>query len=202
MHIFLNHLQESRKNWKAGVKEPGWVGMSIVKRLIDKMGGTIQVNSIPDIGSCFTVEIPFTIASEDAMKRTEKENLPKDISGIKILLVEDNELNMDIAEIILTDAGAGVTKAVNGQQALDIFEKNEPGTFDVILMPVMNGYEATRKIRFLERKDAKEIPIIAITANAFTEDVECAINVGMNDHLAKPLNIQKMISTISKYIKS
>ncbi len=206
---FLAHLFEpfarEQEEIEGGLEGTG-LGMSIVKRLIDKMGGTIQVNSIPDIGSCFTVELPFKIASKDVLEKdTEEENLPKDISGTKILLVEDNELNMDIAEIILSDAGAKVTKAVNGQQAVNIFKENMPGTFDVILMdvmmPVMNGYEATRKIRLLVREDAKEIPIIAITANAFTEDVESAINAGMNDHLAKPLNVQKMISTIAKYVK-
>lgn len=126
-------------------------------------------------GSCFTVELPFRLASEDEVKRTEEPGETGNIEGKNILLVEDNELNMDISEILLTDAGASVTKAVNGQQAVDIFRKNKPGTFDVILMdvmmPVMNGYEATRYIRSMERADAKEIPIIAMTANAFVEDM-------------------------------
>lgn len=141
------------------------------------------------------------------MKKVKEVGNTGNIDGKKILLVEDNELNMDIAETILTDAGATITKAMNGQQALDIFKENNPGTFDMILMdvmmPVMNGYEATRCICSLERKDAKEIPIIAMTANAFAEDVRKAKQSGMNDHLAKPLDIDigKMLAMIARYIK-
>ena len=120
--------------------------------------------------------------------------------------MEDNELNMDISEILLTDAGANITKAVNGAQAVDIFKNNPPGTFDMILMdvmmPVMNGYEATRSIRSMERADAREIPIIAMTANAFAEDAETAKQAGMNAHLSKPLDIQKMLTVIAKYMKN
>ena len=150
--------------------------MAIVKQLIEKMGGTIDVTSKLDKGSRFAIEIPFDIASEEDIRKNETENNENDISGIHVLLVEDNELNMEIAETFLTDAGATVTKAFNGQQADYMFNENPPGKFDAILMdvmmPVMNGYDATRKIRSMNRPDAKTIPIIAMTANAFVEDIQ------------------------------
>lgn len=206
---FIQHLFDPFSREKEELvegREGTGLGMSIVKRLLDKMGGNIQVKSIQGVGSSFAVEIPFKLASKEALKDMEEKETVKDISGRHILLVEDNALNMDIAETLLADAGVKVTKAVNGQQAVNIYEKNAPGTFDAILMdvmmPIMNGYEATRKIRSADREDAGKIPIIAITANAFTEDVECALKAGMNDHLSKPLEVQKMISTIAKYIKN
>ena len=189
-----------------GKYEGTGLGLAIVKQLIDKMDGTIQVESKVDEGSRFIVKLPFRIASEDEVKRTEEPEDVGNIQGKSILLVEDNELNMDISETILTDAGANVTKAVNGKLAVETFQTSESGTFDMILMdvmmPVMNGYEATRYIRSLDRTDAKEIPIIALTANAFAEDVEKAKKAGMNDHLAKPLDIQRMLTLIAKYVKS
>ncbi len=128
-----------------------------------------------------------------------------DISGVRVLLVEDNDLNMEIAETFLKDAGAVVTKAYNGQQAVYLFSENPPETYDVILMdvmmPVMNGYEATRKIRSMDRPDAGTIPIIAMTANAFVEDIQESKEAGMNEHISKPLDITKVLSAICKYIK-
>lgn len=201
-HLFDPFTREHEK--MDGKYEGVGLGLAIVKQLVDKMDGTIQVESKINEGSCFTVEIPFKLASENEIVKEEPEETGN-IEGRNILLVEDNELNMEIAEILLTDAGANITKAVNGQQAVDIFRENVPGTFDVILMdimmPVMNGYEAARCIRSLERTDAKEIPIIAMTANAYLEDVEKAKNAGMNDHLAKPLDVQKMLNVIAKYAK-
>lgn len=200
-HLFDPFAREHEE--MTGRHEGTGLGMSIVKQLVDKMDGTIQVESKVGEGTCFTVQIPFRLASEADVRKTEEKPDVGDITGTNVLLVEDNELNMDIAEILLTDAGASITKAVNGQQAVDLFEKNEPGTFDVILMdvmmPVMNGYEATRRIRSLERADAKKIPVIAMTANAFAEDVEKAKQAGMNDHLSKPLDTAKMLATIAKF---
>lgn len=149
--------------------------MSIVKQLIEKMGGTIEVKSKLNEGSKFVIEIPFEIAKEADIQKEELDTAQNDISGIHVLLVEDNDLNMEIAETFLKDAGAEVTKAFNGQQAVYMFSENPPDRFDVILMdvmmPVMNGYDATRKIRSMDRPDAKTIPIIAMTANAFVEDI-------------------------------
>ena len=203
-HLFDPFAREHEE--MTGKYEGTGLGLSIAKQLVDKMNGTIQVESEIDKGSCFTIAIPFKLASEEDVRRTEEPEEAGSIEGRNILLVEDNELNMDISETILMDAGATITKAVNGKQAVEIFEENEPGTFDMILMdvmmPVMNGYQATRAIRSLDRSDATEIPIIAMTANAFAEDVEKAKKSGMNDHLAKPLDIQKMLAMIAKYVKN
>ena len=179
------------------------LGMSIVKQLVDKMGGTIEIESEIDKGSRFTIEIPFESASESDIKKIHEVSRAGDIHGKRILLVEDNELNMEIADILLTDAGAVVTKASNGKEAVAAFADHAPGTFDVILMdvmmPVMDGYRATEAIRDLPRPDAGTIPIIAMTANAFAEDVEKAKQAGMNAHLAKPLDIHRMTSVIAMY---
>ena len=203
-HLFDPFAREHEE--VTGKYEGTGLGLAIVKQLIDKMEGTIQVESKVDEGSRFTVKLPFRIASEEEVKKTEEPEDVGNIQGKSILLVEDNELNMDISETVLTDAGANVTKAVNGELAVETFQTSEPGDFDIILMdvmmPVMNGYEATRCIRSLDRTDAQEIPIIALTANAFAEDVEKAKEAGMNDHLAKPLDIQRMLTLIAKYVKS
>lgn len=208
---FLKHLFEpfAREHEEMEAKRQGTgLGMAIVKQLVDKMDGTIEVESNVMEGSCFIVEIPFKIASEEDIKKaTENEEKGEiDLNQKHILLVEDNELNMDIAQILLEDAGAKITKATNGQMAVDIYKKSKEEEFDVILMdvmmPIMNGYEATKHIRSLERVDAKKIPIIAMTANAFTEDVQKAKEAGMNDHLSKPLDVKKMLSVITKHMKS
>lgn len=206
---FLQHLFDpfSREHEDTTGREEGTgLGMSIVKQLVDKMGGKLQVESRAGEGSCFTLELPFAIAGKEDLERTKEEEISADITGKKILLVEDNDLNLDIAETLLTDMGAEITGVRNGQQAIDIFMSHPPGTFDVILMdimmPVMNGYEATRKIRELRRPDAGQIPIIAMTANAFAEDVEKARKAGMNDHLSKPLDTRKMECLIAKYTRT
>ena len=164
------------------------LGMPIVKQLVEKMGGTITVESKLGEGSCFTVILPFKIDTN--ARPEEKEDFNADISGVRILLVEDNELNAEIAEFILTENGAKVETVKNGLEAVQYFEACESGTYDVILMdvmmPVMDGLTATKTIRSLERQDAKTIPIIAMTANAFREDAEKCMEAGMNAHLAKP----------------
>lgn len=170
------------------------LGMPIVKQLVEKMGGTITVESKLGEGSCFTVILPFKIDTN--ARPEEKEDFDADISDIRVLLVEDNELNVEIAEFMLTENGAKVETVNNGLEAVQHFEASEPGTYDVILMdvmmPVMDGLTAARTIRDLERQDAKTIPIIAMTANAFREDAEKCMEAGMNAHLAKPLDAEKL----------
>ena len=181
------------------------LGMSIAKNLVEKMGGSISFESEEGAGTTFVIRIPFKI-DPDADKREEQRNVSeKSIKGLHILLAEDNELNMEIAEFVLQNEGAEVTKAWNGQEAVELFRKSEPGEFDAILMdimmPVMNGYEAAKKIRSLDREDAKTIPIIAMTANAFTEDRLKAKEAGMNEHIVKPLDVELLIKVIHKLVK-
>ena len=180
------------------------LGMSIAKNLVEKMGGSISFESKEGAGTTFVIQVPFKI-DPDADKREEQRDVSeKSIKGLHILLAEDNELNMEIAEFVLQNVGADVTKAWNGQEAVELFRKSEPGGFDTILMdimmPVMNGYEATKMIRSLDREDAKTIPIIAMTANAFEEDKKMALASGMNDHVAKPIDMNVLLPTIMKYM--
>ena len=180
------------------------LGMAIAKNLIEKMGGTITFESEKGVGTTFVIRVPFKI-NLDADKREElKEVSEKSIKGMHILLAEDNELNMEIAEFVLQNEGAEVTKAWNGQEAVELFRNSEPGEFDVILidimMPVMNGYEAAKRIRSLDREDAKNIPIIAMTANAFAEDRIRAKEAGMDEHVAKPVDAELLIKVIHKLV--
>lgn len=178
------------------------LGMPIVKQLVENMGGTITVESKLGEGSCFTVELPFEI--DTTARPEEKEDLNADLSGVRILLAEDNELNAEIAEFMLMENGAEVERVKNGLEAVQHFEACESGTYDVILMdvmmPVMDGLTATKTIRSLERQDAKTIPIIAMTANAFREDAEKCIDAGMNAHFSKPIVIEEVIKTILRYV--
>ena len=181
------------------------MGMPISKKLIEKMGGTITFESAEGIGTTFVIRVPFKI-DLDADKREEQKDVSENsIKGLHILLAEDNELNMEIAEFVLQNEGADVTKAWNGQEAVEIFEKSKPDEFDVILMdimmPVMNGYEATKMIRSRDREDAKKIPIIAMTANAFTEDRIRAKEAGMDEHIAKPVDVELLLKVIHKVVK-
>ena len=181
------------------------LGMAIAKNLVEKMGGTIIFESKEGTGTTFVIRVPFKI-DPDADKREEQKDVSeKSIKGLHILLAEDNELNMEIAEFVLQNEGAEVTKAWNGQEVVELFRKSEPGEFDVILMdimmPVMNGYDATKKIRSLGREDAKVIPIIAMTANAFEEDKRDALAVGMNGHIAKPIELDKLLSMLAEVIR-
>ena len=181
------------------------LGMPITKKLVEKMGGTISFESKEGTGTTFVIRIPFRIDT-DMKDRTEaEEKTETSIHGLHVLLTEDNELNMEIAEFVLQNEGAVVTKAWNGQKAVDIFRKNRPGEFDVILMdimmPVMNGYEAAKMIRSLDREDAKVIPIIAMTANAFTEDKMRAKEAGMDEHIAKPVDGKLLVKVINELVK-
>ncbi len=180
------------------------LGMPITKKLIEKMGGTITFESEEGAGTTFVIRVPFRIDTDKGCRAEIEEKPGVSISGMCILLAEDNEMNMEIAEFVLQNEGAVVTKAWNGQEAVEIFEKSRPDEFDVILMdimmPVMNGYEATKRIRSLEREDAKEIPIIAMTANAFTEDRLTAKEAGMNEHIAKPVDAELLVKVIYEWV--
>ncbi|MEG2296196.1 MAG: ATP-binding protein [Clostridium sp.] len=183
------------------------LGLSIVKSIVDYMGGTISVRSTPNVGTTFSIDLPLRVA-EDFTPEKEPEVVPTrtvDLSGTRVLLCEDHPTNQLVAMRILEKAGAIVTVADNGKIGHEVFSQSEPGTFDVILMdvqmPVMNGYEATRAIRACSHPQAKTIPIIAMTANAFAEDVQKSIQAGMNAHLAKPIEPQQLYETLAKFIQ-
>ena len=181
------------------------LGMPISKKLIEKMGGTISFESKEGIGTTFLIRIPFRIDTDRKDRTETEEKTETSIQGLHVLLTEDNELNMEIAEFVLQNEGTVVTKAWNGQEAVDIFRKSSPGEFDVILMdimmPVMNGYEAAKMIRSLDREDAKVIPIIAMTANAFIEDRMRAKEAGMDEHIAKPVDRKLLVKVINELVK-
>jgi len=176
------------------------LGMPISKKLVEKMGGTITFESEEGAGTTFVIRVPFKIDPDVDKREEQKDVSEKSIKGRHILLAEDNELNMKIAEFMLQNEGADVTKAWNGQEAVELFRNSEQGEFDVILMdimmPVMNGYEATKRIRSLDREDAKKIPIIAMTANAFTEDRIRAKEAGMDEHISKPVDGKLLVKVI------
>ena len=181
------------------------LGMPITKKLVEKMGGTISFESKEGTGTTFVIRIPFQIDADMKDRNETEEKTETSIQGLHVLLTEDNELNMEIAEFVLQNEGAVVTKAWNGQKAVDIFRKSRPGEFDAILMdimmPVMNGYEAAKLIRSLDREDAKVIPIIAMTANAFTEDKMRAKEAGMDEHIAKPVDGKLLVKAINELVK-
>ena len=180
------------------------LGMSITKKLIEKMGGTITFESELGKGTTFVLRIPFQTDPDVEKREEQKAATERSIKGLKILLAEDNALNMEIAEFMLQNEGACVCKAWNGQQAAEIFENSRPYEFDAILMdimmPVMNGYEAAERIRSLDREDAKVVPIIAMTANAFTEDRIRAKEAGMDEHIAKPIDVKLLVKVICKLV--
>lgn len=181
------------------------LGMPITKKLVEKMGGTISFESKEGTGTTFVIRIPFRIDTDRKDRTETEEKMETSIQGLHVLLTEDNELNMEIAEFVLRNEGTVVTKAWNGQEAVDIFRKSSPGEFDVILMdimmPVMNGYEAAKMIRSLDREDAKVIPIIAMTANAFIEDRMRAKEAGMDEHIAKPVDRKLLVKVINELVK-
>ncbi len=176
--------------------------LSITKSLVEHMGGTITLFSRENIGTKFVVEIPLKI-NQNPPREEEKQGSGK-IEGRKVLLVEDNELNMEIASFMLEKNGILVTEAANGQEAVEIFASSREGEFDAILMdimmPVMNGLEATRQIRSMNRKDAGTIPVFAMTANAFKDDMRASAQAGMNEHLTKPLDEKRILKTLRKYV--
>lgn len=205
--LFKPFTQEKTDEARTEYKGTG-LGMAIVKELVEKMGGTIQVESELGKGSTFTVVIPFEIdqtPEQDILLEEPGQVTTDAVKGARILLVEDNELNMEIAEFMLKDSGAVVLKAWNGKEAIEIFEKSEPGEINMIMMdimmPVMGGLEATRKIRALDRPDAATIPIVAMTANAFSDDIRRSREAGMNEHLSKPLEMEKIIRTAARYCR-
>ena len=203
---YLEHVFEpfSQEKMTARTEYHGTgLGMSIVKALVDKMGGTIQIESTPDVGTTVTILLPFAPAPVEARPQPLPTSDLADLSGMRLLLAEDNDLNLEIAEFLLTQAGAEVTAARNGKEAVDTFLSAPAGSFDMILMdimmPEMNGYEATRTIRDSGRPDAKTIPILAMTANAFESDRQASLEAGMNEHLTKPLDLTVLINTLKKY---
>lgn len=200
-HIFDEFSQEDL-GARTQYKGTG-LGMAITKRYVDLMGGTISVESKKDVGSTFTVELPMEIADSCEVKITDYAVGKADLHGLKVLLAEDNDLNAEIAIVQLEELGMQITRAVDGKEAVRCFAENPQGTFDIILMdimmPQMNGYEATKAIRSLDdRPDGRTIPIIAMTANAFAEDVQASLDAGMNGHLSKPIVIDEVVKTIAR----
>ena len=181
------------------------LGMAIVKKYVDMMGGTISVQSKKHEGTTFTVDIPLEITDKECNKSDTGFSEKVNLTGVKVLLAEDNELNAEIATVQLEEFGMNVERAVDGKNAVEIFRNHPEGTFDVILMdimmPEMNGYEAAKAIRAMnDRPDGKNIPIIAMTANSFAEDVQASLDAGMNAHLSKPIVIEEVIKTILRYV--
>ena len=200
-HIFDEFSQEDL-GARTQYKGTG-LGMAITKRYVDLMGGTISVESKKDVGSTFTVELPMEIADSCEVKITDYAVGKADLHGLKVLLAEDNDLNAEIAIVQLEELGMQITRAVDGKEAVRCFAENPQGTFDIILMdimmPQMNGYEATKAIRSLDdRPDGRTIPIIAMTANAFAEDVQASLDAGMNGHLSKPIVIDEVVKAIAR----
>ena len=202
-HIFEPFAQEHTGS-RAKFAGTG-LGMAISKKLVEEMGGTITFESKKGVGTTFVIRVPFKIDLDVDKREESKDVSEKSIKGMHVLLAEDNELNMEIAEFLLQNEGAEVTKARNGQEIVELFRKSEAGEFDVILMdimmPIINGYEAAKRIRSLDREDAKKIPIIAMTANAFTEDRIRAKEAGMDEHVAKPIDVELLIKVIHKLVK-
>ena len=203
-HIF-EPFERERTSTVSKVEGSG-IGMGIVKRLVGLMGGTVEVESKIGVGSTFTVTIPCRIASQEETqaKRETGSSDKKSLSGTKILLAEDNDLNAEIAVELLQEEGCTVDRAKDGVECVDMLEKAANGTYQLILMdiqmPVMNGYDAAKKIRRMDDLPKADIPIIAMTANAFSEDKQAALDAGMNDHISKPINMNVLVPTIQKYL--
>ena len=204
-HVFEPFAQE--KNSARSEYGGTGLGMPIAKSLAEKMGGTLSFVSEKDVGTTFTLALPFRICREPEKKRKPKRPVQTgSIKGLHVLVAEDNKMNMEIAEFVLDIEQAHLIKALNGEEAVRIFEESKPGEIDVIMMdvmmPVMDGLEAARRLRAMKRPDAKKIPIIAMTANAFTEDRRRAFAAGMNMHVAKPLEASEMVEVLARFVKS
>ena len=202
-HIFEPFAQE--KSDARSIYHGTGLGMAIVKNLIDQMGGTISITSKEGVGSTFVITLPFEIAPAPSSP-TMQAPLPEgNIQGLHLLLAEDNDLNAEIAKVLLSDKGAKVTVVADGKQAVEMFESNPSGTFDAVLldvmMPVMDGLTAAKTIRSSKHPDARNIPIISMTANAFSEDAQKCLEAGMNAHLTKPLQMKKVVATISQFCR-
>ena len=203
--LFDPFSQEDDANARTQYKGTG-LGMAITKKYVDMMGGSIAVESKKGVGSTFTVEIPLELP-EQVIQSEQKQRLHRDLTGIHVLMAEDNDLNAELATIMLEDAGMTVTRASDGKEVVNLFKNHPRGTYDFILMdimmPNMDGHQAAKAIRALgiERSDAVTIPIVALSANAFIDDIQESLDSGMNDHISKPINMEELIDTITKYIK-
>ena len=204
-HIFDEFSQEEN-GARTQYKGTG-LGMAITKRYVDLMGGTISVDSKKGNGSTLTVELPMELTDESNVQKQELPAANANLMGVKILLAEDNDLNAEIAVVQMEELGIQVTRVSDGKEAVKTFADNPPDTFDIIfmdiMMPKVNGYEATEAIRAMQdHPDAHRIPIIAMTANAFAEDVQASIDAGMNGHLSKPIMMEEIVKVIVRNLNS
>lgn len=205
-NLFKPFSQEDDKGARTQYKGTG-LGMAITKEYVHMMGGKIDVESKKGIGTTFTVEIPLELTEQDIHQKQE-EPVHRDLTGVNVLMAEDNDLNAELATVMLEDAGMVVTRASDGKEVVELFKNHPRGTYDIILMdimmPNMDGYQATKTIRAMEmeRPDASTIPIIALSANAFAEDIKDSVNSGMNGHVSKPFDMEEVTDTIAKHVKS
>ena len=203
--LFKPFSQEDDRGARTQYKGTG-LGMAIAKEYVEMMGGSIAVESQKGVGTTFTVEIPLEL-TEQGIRQKQEEPVHHDLTGVNVLMAEDNDLNAELATVMLEDAGMAVTRAFDGKEAVELFKNHPQGTYDIILMdimmPNMDGHQAAKAIRALgiERPDAVTIPIIALSANAFIDDIQESLASGMNDHISKPINMEELIDTITKYIK-
>ena len=204
--LFKPFSQEDDRGARTQYKGTG-LGMAIAKEYVEMMGGNIAVESQKGVGTTFTVEIPLEL-TEQGIRQKQEEPVHHDLTGVNVLMAEDNDLNAELATVMLEDAGMAVTRASDGKEAVERFKNHPQGTYDIILMdimmPNMDGHQAAKTIRAMgtERPDAATIPIIAVSANAFAEDIKASLDSGMNGHVSKPLNMKEVTDTIAKYIKS